>query len=339
MTTTNLRLMRLAAGLGACLLAMPALAQEEPAEEPGFSPSIQFSGFVDTSVFWPIDGNTYDDGTDSDGDLVVSLDQVEVDVEAMPAAGLTLRADINYFPALGLALDDRLVEQGYARYYFNGGDDGAFLIAGKMNAPIGVESLDPVDMYQYSYGQLFSYATPSNLTGFFGGYATSAITAMVWVTNDWDAPPTPDSYLVGGRFAWSGSDGGVGLSSTFGPIGVGQLYQLMVDLDIVWAFDALTLFLEGNYGSSEQEGADGSALTSVGGLFKANYAFTDSLSATVRYDYLNREYGTVVEAHSVTGAFLFGITDNFGGVLEVRADIPAEGDTALTSALELTASF
>ena len=35
---------------------------------------------------------------------------------------------------------------------------------------LGIEALDPTDMYQFSHGQLFTYATPSNLTGFFGGF-------------------------------------------------------------------------------------------------------------------------------------------------------------------------
>jgi hypothetical protein len=305
----------------------------------GSTPLVQVSGFVDTSVFWPIDGNVDGEGRDADGDLVIALDQVEIDIEARLVPGLTLRTDLNLFPAAGLAFDDTLLEQGFLKYYFNGGSDGLFFLAGKTNAPVGVEALDPVDMYQYSHGQLFTYATPSNLTGFFGGYEGGTVTAMLWFTNDWDAPPTPDQYLVGGRFQWSANNGHVALSSTFGPIGVGQLWQLMVDLDSIWVFGALTVFLEGNYGMSEEESAEGDNLASVGGLFKLNYGFTDALSATVRYDYLNREYGTQVEAHSVTGAFLFGITDDFGGLVEVRADLPDEGDTGLTAALEFTAAF
>jgi hypothetical protein len=338
----SLRSTAVAVVLGLVLGVSPVVAQEglDPAHDRArrlgeeATPSVTLSGFVDTSVFWPIDG------TGNDGDVLLALDQVEFNIIASLVPGLTLRTDINVFPAAGITFDDTLLEQGFLKYYFNGGASGLFFQAGKVNAPVGVEALDPVDMYQYSHGQLFTHATPSNLTGFFGGFEGETLSAMLWVTNDWDTPPTPDQYLVGGRFQWAANGGHVGLSSTFGPIGVGQTWQLMVDLDSIWAFGPLTLFLEGNFGMSEEESAEGDNLVSVGGLFKVNYAFTDALSATVRYDYLNREYGDEpIQGHSVTGAFLFGITESFSGLVELRADLPDEGDTALTAALEFTAAY
>lgn len=317
-------------------LASPALAQDE-AEAPGFEPSITISGFVDTSVYMPITGFP------AAGDEVTfGVDQVEVDFEAMPAEGLTLRTDLQVFPSASfstadpeLFIFDNLLEQGYIDYETSG---GYFVRAGKANAPIGAEGIDPVDLYQYSQGQLFTSATPSNLTGLFTGYRGDKFSAQVWVTNDWDLPGTPRSATPGLRLELPFSAGHVGLSSTFGPVVSDDPY-LMVDVDTALSFGDLTILGEVNFGTSD-------ALETVGFLATLSYAINDWVAATLRGDYLMQTMTETVggvtaevesNAASITGAGLFTLADNFGAVVELRADLPEGSDPAVAGAFELLA--
>jgi hypothetical protein len=314
------------AALSSLLVAVPALADEEaaPAEEPA-APPIAVSGFVDTSMVIPLAGYA------ADGDEVyLGLDQVEVDITATPTDRLTLQGDFQFLPSVGTPTVDDIVEQGYLEATL--GSSG-FLAAGKRNAPVGVESIDPTGLYQYSYGQLFTGATPSNLTGFFGGYRGESFSAMAWVSNDWDTPGTVRSATPGLRLEVPHGLGHVGVSSTFGPIPDKTNY-LMVDVDAVIATGDLTVLAEFNFGTSE-------ALKRIGALATINYAFADWVSATVRADWLKVDAGdvTVSDQISITAAGLFTIIDHLGAVVELRTDLPKDEDAILTAAVELLAWF
>lgn len=304
---------------------VPAAAQTLGEPE---GPNVTFSGFVDTSVYIPITGFP------ADGDEVTfGLDQVELDIEANPSDGLIIRTDINAFPAAGVPTYDDLFEQGYIDWEH---DNGYFLRAGKANAPIGAEGIDPTDLYQYSQGQLFTSATPSNLTGFFTGYRSDSFSAQVWVTNDWDLPTTPRSASTGLRLEYAFDAGHVGLSSTMGPLPSDNPYY-MVDLDTALNFGSLTILGEFNIGLDE-------ALTRWGFLLTGSYAITESVSATLRVDHLAESVDAApgvaaidFSNTSLTAAGLFTLTDNFGLVAEVRTDLPEGGDPVVGSALELLA--
>ena len=310
----------------ALMLCVPSLAGAEEAAAPAeeASSGVSVSGFIDTSAYMPFTGVA-----EADKKVSFGVDQVELDFESSPVAGLTVRADLNVFPAGGAVVADDLIEQAYLEYYFGGGSDGFSLTVGKTNAPIGIEVLDPVDMYQYSHGLLFSFATPSNLTGVFAGYDEGAISAKVWVANDWDTPSSPDLPNFGGRFQYAFEDlGHVGLSTTFEQ---GSDF-LMVDLDSALQFGDITLFVEANMGMVDSEIA-------IGALGKVNYAISDSYSVTGRFDYLDQSKTGGYKGMSGTGAFLFAVNDNFIGAVEVRADMPDVGDVGVAGAVELIASF
>ncbi|MGM0574353.1 MAG: outer membrane beta-barrel protein [Myxococcota bacterium] len=303
--------------LAAALALSPstALAQEEGGEQS----VVDLSGFVDTSVFVPMSGFA-DDGDE----VLLGLDQAEIDAEITPTSGMLVRVDLNWFPsdtgsAGELGYDD-FVEQAFAEYVFGGGDTGVFFKAGKSNAPIGVEAVDPHEMYQYSHSLLFDFATPTNLTGFFGGYRGESLGAQVWVANDWDMPATERDASVGGRVDWSDDWGGVGLSSTYGPV-VADDPRLMLDLDSSVYFGDFTGFVELNLQNTDDD-------TVFGASVKGNYAFGDFGSVTGRYSWLDDDM-------EITGAYLFDFNEYFIGALEVRADIPDEGDTTTFAALEL----
>jgi hypothetical protein len=302
-------------------LTLPGLAvAETPAEADAAEPSIKFSGFIDASANATLSGGP--EGADFIDGFSMGVDQVEFDVEAKPSDLLTVRTDLNFFPVALLASDDNLVEQAYAEYSF--GDSGVFLQAGKRNAPVGIEAIDPTDMYQYSSGLLFTNATPSNLTGLFTGWSDGSFTALVWATNDWDLPKTAGLPSTGGRLEYAYENGHVGLSSTYSLASE----QLMVDADARLGFGDFTAFLEGNYG------ALGNTST-TGFLVKGNYALNESLSATVRYD--NLTIGEVAD-QSVAVAVLLGLSDGLSGCAEVRADTGDSGD-ATTAAVELVATY
>lgn len=330
-----------AAALAALTFATaPARADEAPAPprtgaEPGEAAAtatpaasplpawLTLGGFVDTSVVVPFE---------SDPDVLFGLDEIELDVLARPTDGLTVRLDLNAFPAESVALDDRLVEQGFVEYFFQGGAEGFFLTAGKRNAPVGVESLDPVDKFTASHGLLFTFATPSNLTGFFGGWVGDGLTVMAWVTNDWDLPVTSDSAIAGGRVAYAfGDTGTLGLSGTWGPF-VADDPRTMLDLDLALTNGSLTLFLEGNFGRQAEE-------NSLGVLVAARYDFTEHLGASLRWDWLDRPFDGLDNVSSATAAFLFAFNDYVLGRLEVRADMVDFAPPDWTGTAQLMAKF
>ena len=313
----------------AFLLALPALCFSVAAAAEDEEQILTISGFVDTSVYIPLSGFPQDADEPTFG-----LDQVEVDFTVTPGDGLTLQADINAFPADGTPLTgDSLFEQGFLDWEHG---SGFFVRAGKANAPIGAEGIDPTDLYQYSQGQLFTNATPSNLTGVFTGYRSEGFSGQLWLTNEWDTPGTPLSASPGARVEYAFSSGAVGLSSTIGPLSSDDPY-IMVDVDASVGVGDLTILGEVNFGTSD-------AVERVGALATFNYAISSIASATIRVDYLSQKItegdaifddGTV----SVTGAGLFTVTDNFGVVTEVRADISDNEnvDPVVAAALELLA--
>lgn len=238
--------------------------------------------------------------------------------------------DLNVFPGAPVTSGDDVIEQGFVRW--TPGGSGVFLEAGKRNAPIGVESIDPTDMYQYSHGLLFSFATPSNLTGVFVGWEGADLMVMGWVTNDWDVASATGQYAPGARVQYGGDAAWVGLATTYGPMDADEPL-LMADVDAGWVAGRLSLFGEANLGVKDGE-------NSVGGLLKANYVLVGSTSATLRVDYLDRPFDGI-EQMSGTVAVLWAFTEGFGGLVEYRTDKPmADGaDLVHTGALELTASF
>jgi hypothetical protein len=295
-------------------------------------PTIELSGFVDTSLSTAI----IPDAARKTG-VTLGLDQVELDVKANVLPGLEIIADFNYMPAAGAATMDALVEQGYALWHVDGTEHGLFIRAGKWNAPVGFETIDPTGLYQFSQGLLFSMATPANLTGFALGWSNDNVEAQLWLTNDWDTPGTAEDGSIGGRINVSlGDTGSVGLSSTYGAINDDPA-RLLIDLDAALTFDAVTVGAEFNYGKQDD-------LSSIGFLVMANYAVSDATSFTARFDYLDREImDAPYKGMSATAAGLFTLASSHNGSLafitEVRADLPDVGDEILTGSLELLATF
>ncbi len=310
--------------------AGPTAFAADPAPDAG--PVVTLSGFVDSSLSAVL---TAEDG-DADKGLVLGLDQIELDID-VTYAKLHLRADLEFFPAEiidpedgAVALFDRIVEQAFAEYSIC--ETGLFLRAGKWNAPVGFEVIDPTGLWQWSYGLLFTYATPANLTGLAFGWANEDTSAQVWVTNGWDQPGTRKAAAVGGRVQQSIGVGTIGLSATYGAIAEANP-KLMIDLDVALTFGGLRIGAQLNYGSQLD-------FDSYGALLSLNYAFTDAFSMTLRGDYLDRNlFGSEYKGAATTLAGLVNLTKGFDIIAELRADFPDGDDTIVTGALELLASF
>jgi hypothetical protein len=324
MTKTG-RPSRLIAACGASLaLAIPAAAA---AEEP--APGVAFSGFVDGAALIPTSG--YEPGARG---VTFGVDQVELDLRAAPSPDLAVAADLNVFPSTAAPLTgDSLFEQAFVTWS-PAPIEGLSLTLGKRNAPIGIESIDPVDMYQYSSGLLFRYATPSNLTGLFAGYEAGNTSALLMATAPWDTPAGSAGVLVGGRAQQIAGPATLGLSATHGPLPTPDEAdpQLMVDVDAKVELDGLTLFGEFNYGSLGDD-------TSIGYLVAANYAVTSSTSVTLRGDSLDREFGTIIKQTDLTVALLHSLSGNLAATLEYKYQMPDQGDDQSLAALEFTAKF
>ena len=313
------------------LASSPALAQDEDGGIP-----IEFHGFVDTSLYMPLAGYPADSDVWTFG-----VDQVELDITAMPAEGLTLQTDLQVFPQDPAALTaDMLLEQGFIDYEL---DSGFFVQFGKVNAPIGAETVDPTGLYQYSTGQIFGIIA-SNLTGAFLGYRGDTFAVQLWGTNDWDLPGGVDKPIIGGRADYMFSSGHVGLSFTHGPLGDELDGYTMLDVDTAVEVSDLTILGEVHYGTGQNNAHPAEETTNIGALLTLSYAVNSWASATVRGDVLSTTVGDADALTTISGtvAGLFTVTDNFGVVAEVRADIPdsdTDDDTALTGALEFLAWF
>lgn len=324
----------LLASFSLALLTTAARAEDPTPGAPAEPSPLTFQGFVDGSLLVPLHG--YAPGARG---VVLGLDQVELDVIARPTADLEIRVDLHWFPARsldGAAFDD-FVEQ--ARMDLQLGS-GWFLRFGKLNAPLGIELQDPVDMYQFSYSPIFAYAQPSNLTGAFVGWASDSLELQLFATNDWDSPGTAADLSAGARAAVTAGGHVVGLTALFGPVSQDER-RLLLDLDLTLALGDLTLWLELVLGRRESALGDTSSWGVTG---KGNYAFCGH-SLTLRATWLHDEAGLGGlpelgrENLELTLAWLFPVHEGLAGVFEVRADVYESGDPVITSALELTASF
>ena len=308
--------------LGALLLLSGAGSQELMADEGN---KLHISGFVDASLF----ENQYDKSS-------FGLDQVEIDFEKKIDQKLSARVDINYLPKGeddpatpededALRFDD-LVEQGYVTYSKSGFD----LTFGKFNAPIGFELLDPVDMYQYSHALVFDYGLPTNLTGMMGAYGFGEKADLaLYVVNGWDNNyDNNNSRTVGGRFGLTSAEGiNVGLSGISGKEGTTDDKLTVYDVDFtLTAVKNLTIGAEYNSGVDENVVAAGQDGEWTAYMLMANYAFSDLMSLTARYDNFDDKDGTRLdsgiaeERKAYTLAALFSLGDGAGFLAEYRLD-------------------
>lgn len=324
------------------LISAPVSGQEPEAEvatapAAEVDPKFEIHGFVDGSMVVSLTN-----GAGGQDPTTFGLDQAEVWFEARPAEDYRLRIDVNMFPSAEGPLDvsfDGLVEQAFFDLGL-GAQRRGFITFGKQNAPMGVEMIDALDMFQYSYSQLFENATPGNLTGLFGGYRGANLDAMLMATADWDSSAFAGGPLAGLRLAYHNDLLIAGLSATVGPV-TDQDPRTMIDADVSVTLGGLLLWAEANVLMQ------GEAL-GWGVLGKANYSFTDTLSLTGRVDFLDHsEFVTIDGADVFVGpkglratlATLWYLNDFICHTTELGADFPDGADPIAFLSTGFTASF
>lgn len=299
-------------------------------------PSTEVHGFVDTSIEVPISPDF--------GPISLGFDQAEIDVMSDVGDGLSLRIDVD---TTGAAVG---LEQAFFKYYFNDGASRMYLLAGRTNAPIGVEAVDAPDMYQWSHGQLFN-SVATNLDGFFLGMDGGTFNWMVMLTNDFDAGKTAADATLGLRLEYAPETWHLGLTGTFGPLKDDPRDprdpRILIDVDSHFDMGDLTLWAEVMMqmfdAASPGNAVVGGKGTLIGFLAKGNYAFDGINSATLRFDLLNKspDGGDSEMDMSVAVAYLHSFTKHFSGVVEINAFLPgADGaDEQITGAIEFVAGF
>jgi hypothetical protein len=166
---------------------------------------LKIDGFVDTSFFWNANTGDLATGNGTPEDANFALDQVEIDLEKEITSWLSVRTDIDYEEADGTLTADTIFEQGFVVITIPMlaavDEDGWNFTAGKFNAPIGWELLDPPDMYQFSHAITFNFGIPTNLTGvMLQGNVTPYVDFAVYGVNGWDVNEDINrDKTVGGR--------------------------------------------------------------------------------------------------------------------------------------------
>ncbi len=300
--------------LGLTSLALAASVSPAKAEE-----GLAISGFVDAAYY----------NNANSEESTFSLDQAEIDVVKTVEGVGSLRFDLQAVRGAANTTDD-LLEQGYVT-----ADVGvATLTFGKFNAPIGFELLDPNDMYQYSHAMVFDYGLPTNLTGAMLTGDYGFLDYALYVVNGWDIIADDNSdKTFGGRIGVTPMEGvNVGVSYITGKEGsdadgatTANLSVLDVDATITM-IESLTL--GGEFNSGAQEGASalsaGGDATWTGFLVMANYAFTDTVALTVRYDSFHDTDGARLGSgvdetrNAITVSPSYAIGDGMGVLAEYK---------------------
>jgi len=297
------------------MLAVTAVAAGAMAGE------TEITGFVDAAYF-------YDTAADN-GEF--SLDQVEINVIHQASPKTLLRADLEWIRDGDTMTAD--VEQAFMTYTLPRAWDFTF---GKFNAPIGFESLDPPDTYQYSHAMVFDFGAPTNLTGAsiakeFG----PGFDIIAHMSNGWDANVMAGKNTTwGGRlgYANSGFDGGVsyigGNEEEAAEVGDPFTFKRTVfDVDLgyetgMWLFGG-----EYNQGKVTNRLEAGDVDEEWNGyLVMTHVAYASWTGLTVRYDTFDDKDGhnfMLVDGEpqklqSITICPTFTLDENFGALVEFR---------------------
>lgn len=348
-----------------------------------FAPSVAFHGFVDGAVTTQV--YVGEDQLDNEP-VVFGLNDAELDVIAQPTERLTLRMDLQFGPANfngsaeGTGQDAtveilaNIVEQAYVDYHRSPDGEGFFLKFGHYNAPIGAESVDRPDMLQYSHGLLFDLATPTNVTGFGGGYNNDRVTAQLFIMNDWEEYYSPGDLAFGARVDASFNAGSIGAVIMVNDVvNAEDSGEFTFDVDASFTTGIATLIVEYYLGYliADIEGIENRVATGV--LLKAHFIFNEVFELTARGEYLQR-YDDALNLPNVSlprsGAYhgfeatlagIFNLSDNLYTTLELRLDKafttsgsepmqspavvqtvtlnPTTDHVVLTPTIELTAQF
>ncbi len=284
---------------------------------------VPVSGFVDSSMRYELDPES----------LGFSVDQVELDLQRTENGNLLLRTDLD-FGDDGLGGWAATVEQAFLRLDL---PVPAALMAGRFNAPIGFESLDAPDMFQYSHALVFDYGLPVNFTGARLDVTLPAeLDLKLILANGWDNNTDSDmEKTFAGRLGGQFGELGLGVSWIADAEVNGDDSQLVFDADATWVHGALRMGAEYNTGTTSTAG--GQDLGWSGVMLMGHYDITEKVGLTLRFDHFDDgdnlrlgeffadttatdtlAQGLVRTAFTIAPTFVLG--ERLGAVIEYRMD-------------------
>jgi len=233
--------------------------------------------------------------------------------------------DANGNPVLGNGTDFFDVRQFYITYTIPVGS-GIKIQAGRFVTLHGAEVIKSYNNINYNITNsiLFGFAIPFTHTGIMGTYAfNDQLNLSLGLVNGWDTvADNNDGKSLHGMFTYTPDPKfSIALSATYGPeqsthqvpdnngkeliVHAGRSKRLMLTpLITVKPTDALTLIVDYNYGNeSDVEPRDGLLRTAQwnGAAGYVIYAFTDSLSGTLRAEVFADDGGTRTLGTSTAG--------------------------------------
>ena len=262
----NRRVIAVAAALGALLGAAVA-----PADEP-----CVLGGFVDAGY-----AGNFDRRDDAFG-----LNEAELDITRAEGGDILLRADLEW------VRDGETwrtaAEQGYLAWRLPCRRPVTFTL-GRFNAPIGWELPDAPDLHQFSHGLLFTYCTPTNLTGaLLSGGLGHGLDLKAYAVNGWEQNAENNGVKTfGGRLGYAGAGGGgAGVALISGMDDPAQdIVRTVVDIDLTLKpTQNLLLGAEFNRG---RLGRGASAAVWTGAMAMAHLQTGARLGLTARFDLLD----------------------------------------------------
>ena len=280
------------------LLSLSAMSvQAEEKKDP-----LSISGFIDMSYY-----ASDTDGGESTHDS--SIDQVEINVGYDFGNKLTAHVDIEYQNA-----DEGVdLEQAFITYAVS---DNFSVKAGRFLSYSGWETEEPTGLFQYSGTGYAPYFYGYYQQGVSGIYSGDKFAVAVSVVNDLAGPQSTDSEHPGieTMLALMPTD----------EITIKGFYSKDGDVQLIntWASyskDALTVAVE--YNTAEDSVFVGSEAS--GYLVMANYAITDKVGLTLRYNdwEIEDDSGAMFEdASGITISPSYVVNDNLLMVFEYRMD-------------------
>lgn len=324
--------------------ALAALALAWVAASPAQTPPVGVSGFVDAG--WSGNLDRRDDA--------FTVNQAEIDVTRAWDGRGDLRLDLEWVHD-GTAWTTA-VEQGWLAWRLPG--RGATITLGKFNAPIGWELPDAPDMLQHSHGLLFTYCTPTNLTGlmFASPLGAGGFDLKAYAANGWDQDvETNGVKTFGGRLGWTRTGrGGLGVSVISGEDDPLQAAgRTVVDVDATFTpHDRLTLGAEFNLGKIDAGAGD---LGWTGLMVMAHAKLGADVGLTGRFDTIDDADDAIFGAgagqrrSSLTVAPVFSLGEGMRALAELRLDLSdreaftdrngAAIETTTSAAFTLTYAF
>lgn len=319
---------------------------------------LTLNGFVDGSY-------SYNDAAETN---TFSLDKVELYIEKKFTDKATAFINVAFTDIDSADESDAELEQGFITLALPAVSTD--LVFGKFNAPIGFESAETPEMYQFSHALVFDFGLPLFYTGLMANMKfTDVVDLALYAVNGWDVNSDNNKdKTFGTRIGITPVEGfNVGLSGVWGPESDDNNADKRAVFDLDFTFDAIdNMVIGGELNHGKEENA--SLLTPAedaewfGAMLMVHYDFADWVGLTLRYDYFDDKEGSrlglvaggddagrAAKRQAGTIAPTFTLAKGLSAILEYRYDYAdveyfayEDGtykDEDHTVALELTYTF